>query len=480
MQLITTLYPNQIISLNKMKSWEKDRYINLKKTFDTRMKLNIGYLCEKPGSGKTLILLNLLLTKAPKKDDYEVIHNSNIGHIESKVEIKQKKKCSIIIVTQSNYYNWMQQIYKHCNQEYIQSFYFIRTYKDIKSYEKSSNIKYIVITTQKLLSFYKMIGKKYCWDRIIYDDFHCLNIKKDVKLDTCFSWLVSATPEYTNNSYGVIKEINDELIFFTQNIDIFSQKQRKKNQKLFIESNIMINMPKIEESTMYCIYDDNINELNEKILIKLENYTKNNQIPFASYYFQHKCKNEISDDINVKKRLENKYCSICFENMSYKSSNTCCYNNFCLKCNLRNFFREGKCAICRKLINTHNIILINEMKSIPTFTEQILYNINKQTKNTIIYTSQYKKMSNLLQRQNIESSVLKNITIYNEYKQGIMPILLLHPHNFGQGYDLSNTDKIIVIENEFNKSVLKQVIGRVQRINRKKSIKVIYLKHYNF
>ena len=480
MQVITKLYKQQQISLERMKSWEKDRYINLKKTFNTRIKLDIGYLCDPPGFGKTLVLLYLLLEKQPIKENYEIIHNSRIGKVESKLDIKRHRDCSIIVSSLPNLINWEQQIHSHCGEEYIKSCSIIKTYNDIKYFEKNNNIKLVIISSQKFNTFFKKIGQYFSWNRVIYDDYHILNIKKNTQLDTCFTWLVSGTPEYTNNSYGIIKQINDELMFLTHNVDIFEIKQRKKFPNLFIESKLVCNMPKLLESTMYCIYDNYIFENNENVLLKLNQYTQNNQIPFASYFFQHKSINSISNDENILRRLKNTHCSICYDKLSYKSCNTCCYNTYCLKCNLKNFFREGKCPICRRLLNMHKIVLIDEICSIPTFTEQLLYHIYKKRENIIVYSSQYKKIQKVLKEKDIVSSELKNITIYNQYKEGRLPILLLHPHNFGQGYDLSNTDKIIIIENETNKQVLKQVIGRVQRLNRKESIKVIYLKHYNF
>ena len=102
MKVVTKLYKQQQISLERMKKWEKDRYINLKRTFNTRIKLNIGYLCDPPGFGKTLVLLYLLLEKPPIKENYEIIHNSCIGKVESKLDIKRPEVC--LALFKSNQY----------------------------------------------------------------------------------------------------------------------------------------------------------------------------------------------------------------------------------------------------------------------------------------------------------------------------------------------------------------------------------------
>ena len=200
-------------------------------------------------------------------------------------------------------------------------------------------------------------------------------------------------------------------------------------------------------------------------------------------------------------------CSVCmcdFENPVI----TKCGHKFCKECleTVLNTARKN-CPVCRKVINSNDMFKLGRQKELNIDPLTYKYGskmgklislcnkINSNPDNRMIIFSQWDRMlikiSETLQEQNIDSVFCKgNVYQRNKairtFKQGLIRkknpvrIIMLSTKNAASGINLNEANYIIFVDpidgtSEEIKAIRNQALGRTQRINQDKQVRVIDL-----
>ena len=116
--------------------------------------------------------------------------------------------------------------------------------------------------------------------------------------------------------------------------------------------------------------------------------------------------------------------------------------------------------------------------------EEIL--TKRRNKKIIIFSNYIKTfdiITELLIKINYKYKVLKGrqkeiVNILDDFKSGKINVLMLNLKHFGNGFNLQETDDIIIYH-RFKKEYEEQLISKAQRIGRTKKLNVYYLLHDN-
>jgi hypothetical protein len=251
--------------------------------------------------------------------------------------------------------------------------------------------------------------------------------------------------------------------------------------------------------------------------------------------------NKIKIDLLYSRLKENDCCPVCYRlfdiiNKSIYITSQCCNNKICSECieEWFNKYNKNNCIFCNKdeiyinnLISyeTNNIDIISnvendenienvknlekennkELKSNSyeidnasnnlthlsiskyDFLEKYIIDLEHQNKKVIIfsdYSNIFKRIEDICINHNVLYTDLDKGNIQdidksvNEYKFGNAKILLSNSNLFGCGMNFENSDEILFVH-MMTPEMEKQVIGRAQRLGRKKSLNIIYLQYQN-
>jgi hypothetical protein len=219
---------------------------------------------------------------------------------------------------------------------------------------------------------------------------------------------------------------------------------------------------------------------------------------------------------NIKDRVQkNDLCNICFDDTISNKTKTvvkCCTNVFCFCCINIWLSKNKECPLCKTELNQKDLFLIQKQEQIDKFNEQNKASIISDNINEIVTSKEFDKLKNLeillrnkpatdkllifseydisfdhiskiLERLNISYSHLKGNKYQiqktiNDYKLGHIQVLLINFYNYGSGLNLECTDGIIIFHS-FATEMMKQVVGRAQRIGRTQPLKINYLLNEN-
>ena len=162
-----------------------------------------------------------------------------------------------------------------------------------------------------------------------------------------------------------------------------------------------------------------------------------------------------------------------------------CGHYFCKEC-IDHIFKMSsdiKCPCCRQKIEKKNVIVVDNVSDINLSpkTHEIIKIIKENTDNKYIIFTQFSKIIDKLQNNFNKNSI--NTMTYNEYvhcqNKDDVQIILLSSEQNAEGINLSMFDNIIIYEpfenSMYCKEIEKQLIGRIHRIGRTKSVDVFRL-----
>ena len=203
--------------------------------------------------------------------------------------------------------------------------------------------------------------------------------------------------------------------------------------------------------------------------------------------------------------IKDECCFICAEEFESPTILDCCKSVFCLKCLLSALKNNSQCPYCRhKIKNNKEYHVISTKGSLKEKTsknktktgkmfseidkadvlEKILYHISKNDEKPRIlifsdYNQTFSKIIGNIAKADLQYALLSGVpahitNVINDYKQGIINILMLDSQHYGSGLNLQDTDYLIMYH-RMTPELETQVIGRAHRFGRKKSLKVIYL-----
>ena len=493
---------------------KKHQLAMLKKCKDIEsLNYKYGILADKPGSGKTYVLLSMILC-----DDV--------------------KGLNIIVVPQNIYTQWIQA---------IQAFSDDLTFTTYVNYEDISSLYYVpelpkcdIIITTAL--YYNIVADsvsscKSSVKRVILDEIDSIDKCVQKKIGCEMMWLVSA-------SYS--KERIENTLSSQNGIDLtMEQEVTCKCEEDFVSASFALEAPKqidyickssyldlmlkdlLDDKELQAAYASDFSLIarrtyknvaqNDKQAIdffikdlrmtidgervKLDSYVKKgtdlNDIEVAN---KDECTQIIAECIdklaNIHKKIE-KYdlCVGCLDKFEDTKTNPktrtfCCQNDMCSKC-IDNWYNKTLyCPYCRSKVERtrHTIVSVGcgvvgcgpQAAEISATSRDkinmLLHLLHKQTGRKVIIFSDYSKIFNTiteLLKENgmhyveLDGGNVKALDkILNEYKAGGgARVLMLNSAFYGCGMNLENTTDIIFFH-KTDRIMYEQVIGRAQRPGR--------------
>jgi len=496
------LKPHQLAMLKKCNEIESLNY-------------KYGILADKPGAGKTYVLLSMIL------DD-------------------SVKGLNIIVVPQNIYTQWIQAIQafsdeltftRYVNYEDISSLYYVPELPKCDIIITTALYYNIVADSVSSCSTSKMIVK-----RVILDEIDSIDKCVQKKIDCEMMWLVSA-------SYAKDR-IENTLASSQSMIDLaMEQEVTCKCEEAFVSESFALEAPRqldyickssyldlmlkdlLDDKELQAAYASDFSLIarrtyknvaqNDKQAIdflikdlrmtidgervKLDSYLKKgtdlNDIEQAN---KDECTQIIAECIdklaNIHKKIE-KYdlCVGCldkFDENAEKTRTFCCQNDMCSKC-IDNWYNKTLyCPYCRAKVERtrHTIVDVGcggvgcgpQAAQISATSRDkinmLLHLLRKQTGRKVIIFSDYSKIFNTITELLNENGMhyveldggnVKALDkILHEYKAGGgARVLMLNSAFYGCGMNLENTTDIIFFH-KTDRIMYEQVIGRAQRPGR--------------
>jgi hypothetical protein len=509
------LMPHQLKSLYKMKFMENGGKYYFKSNYYTT---NIGILCNKSGSGKSLSMLERISQQIKLTDNIKPIKNI------SSIKLYNNKstfiKANLIIVPFYLIKQWEKYISTYSNLKA----YSLNNEKDIQNIEKllvqDTYDIYIIKDTiyNKFVKYLTITGINCIFSRIIFDNADSINIKNCQELKCSFTWYMTSTPEnliFLNNlvyyitNDQVINEENCEELLTSKIINwrkfrgishkgliyntfknIYKYRNLIDYKGIIVKcSNCLVNryskIPKYQVFKIkytlpiiikYLIENNNINL---EIIENNEDLFLNN---FNIYYNWNDLVNDLErKNININRLLELKKtllkdqqlnCPICYENINKPILVTnCCYQVFHLKCifKLHNILKNTQCPFCTKRLNIKNCCYIDKLSIEKKKSKlyQLSNLINKVTGNSLIYINKF-EYNNLKNNYGIKGYFIQK-KFLQKINQSKNKIFFISDLKYINGIHTKNIDNIIIAK-KINKNLQNNLIDITNICERKRSL----------
>lgn len=302
------LKQHQLLTLSYMEYIEKNKCIYLEN--DRIIKSNYGYLCDIVGSGKSIIILNLILNNfiIPNNKNVNLIDHYSLSHYrvrpnflysETSEEriIKHRTKMiplSMIVVPHGIINQWEFYLKEFTNDI---NYFLLKTKANIQEFENNilnlENIQILLVSASK----YNMISKYFddiTISRLIIDEVDSITIPScSQNIDALFTWFISSSINHIKA--GITKHTGLICNVMKHNYYRLNRFILLKNDDIFIKESMALDNPIIEE--IYC-YSKNFagrilqGFIDERILTMINANANANAI------------NEISSILNIQKTNE--------------------------------------------------------------------------------------------------------------------------------------------------------------------------------
>lgn len=490
---------------------------------------NVGILADSPGSGKTFVVLSLI--------------------------IMDVKSINVIVVPQNIYTQWDTAIKQFCGETVTYSKFI--TYGDVSAlYFQPSKLSSNIILTTPL--YYNIIidalqSSQKKISRVFVDEIDSVvNIIQNIKNKRICDmiWFISASvTETTLETMGFNPSLFNKIAcrcnleFIKNSFNLPEPQLQTLVCRNVLIDHILYGMISEEEYSRLNAMDYNgIQKLNSIMVAKnekeavdyfmkdlmdseqqltttisdIENQLSNNVLNEES---QSKLQlsleqnkgmlQEVCNKIKcMKERLiEYNICNICYCDIEDKVITVCCKNIYCNKC-LTVWINKSttkSCPMCRvdnisvismfeennkqednttSIGSSQEVYQAQQKTKIEQLTDLLKYTVGDKVIIFADYTSVFQEISKLLERENIKYVELDGGSItaidrdINEYKNGQARVLMTNSSLYGCGMNLENTTDIILLH-KTNVSMKEQVIGRAQRPGRTSQLKVWELMHGN-
>jgi hypothetical protein len=382
-----------------------------------KIKTNIGILSDKVGSGKTFMILGLIINNIMPKNNNVILQSSiftSISYEDNQTAIKT----NLILIPHNLATQWYTSIKDYTKLKVklinrmsalnsIKSVYNVTgdnidTQKELKIIPEETIEYYdIILLTSSVIGEFMTIYSNIKWARIIIDEVLSIKLPSEVPLKANFTWFITATP----SALSYIKKYYIKHIFTSMQSIVFNYLIIKNNDEYITES---MNLPTFKQILIRCltskainliqnyVSDDIINMLNAGNLpdaikkincnadtddnifqvitskLKKELHNKNEEYKYMSNIIpvdeeQHKeTLKKIKDKIeSIEERynaIEEKIksyltdsCPICLNDFTNPAVMKCCGNLFCVPCLT---MINGVCPMCRTQFNLKDINII--------------------------------------------------------------------------------------------------------------------------
>jgi len=503
----------------------------LYRCMEIEYKSDLGVLADSPGSGKTFVVLSLIMM------DVDSVN--------------------VIVVPQNIYTQWEQAIKQFCG-ETVSYAKFI-TYGDVSSlYFQSSKLSSNIILTTPL--YFNIIidalhSKQRKVSRVFVDEIDSVVslINRTSNQIMCnMIWLVSASitastfkkmgfnenlfnrisckcsEEFIKQSFNLPDPEFKTLICRNVFIDhilygLISQEEYSRLNALdyngISKLNSILVAKNDKEAVDYFMKDlvdseqqltTTITDIEKKLTNNIQNEESKYKLELSLNENKERLKEVCMKITCMKERLiEYNICNICYCDIENKVITVCCKNMYCNKC-LTMWINKSptkSCPTCRldyvEVISMANDTITEEelqteqqelidknnnsseqKTKIEQLKDLLKYDVGEKIIIFADYTSIFKEISSLLEKENIKYVELDGGSItaidrdINAYKNGQARVLMTNSSLYGCGMNLENTTDIILLH-KTKQTMKDQVIGRAQRPGRISQLRVWELLHEN-
>jgi superfamily II DNA or RNA helicase len=506
----------------KFPLWEHQKAM-LYKCLQIEKKSHIGVLADKPGTGKTFVVLSLVL------------------------QTISSNPCNLIVVPQNIFSQWDSSIKSFCDLTKI-NYVSFTNYSDISNLYMDTKVlkdKHMILTTSLyyhlVTGIINNIGVKI--SRVFFDEIDSINSMLREPIKSNYVWFVSASFDKNKIGCYTIDSLEDKLcicedflieksiplkepnevvldcynLFIELVVDILPKETIAELNALDYNTNIykfISKVPKNEKEFFEYLFvdiDEIINNfsnnVNSLLMAKKETETcgfyEGEALAQKVNAIKEQIKNYeaiVNGTVILKRQLyeklkENKICPLSLiqlDNTHSKIISKCCSVAYKKDASL-----NIPCCLCGKLLEYPNSFLEERVllqRKKPSISKQ-KYKIdifkelamNLKDSKTIIFSDYpfiFREIEDFFKRNSIEITTLDSGSLdtldksVKSYKEGTSSFLLVDSSLNGCGMNLENTHNIIFIHR--TKSELeKQVIGRCQRPGRKSTLNIYRLLHKN-
>ena len=473
------LLPHQNNLVNMIQTREEK--LNIQFDSKTKMLSSVGILGEPHGYGRMHALIKVIEEDKMKWDISQSytkkISYSYMGYNRTQITRTldyTKLNCTLLLCGLSVMYQW----------EYALKFSSLK-WRSILNQKTASrvdpnNYNIILCSPNMYNHFIKRFEYKFTFKRFIILNPLYINIRDMKDVMAGFYWFVSAYPIFLLKTYKTSSQFLNR--FFPSYLHETLMILIVKNENSFLPS-----LSKVTNKNYIC-FNPSQYSLHQLRSVTMINYIKERQIEkvidelkcnVTTNFIQHIMKKlemekkicnaqDIKDSITglIRKlttrfkdgKIEQKTCSICYEDYKKPMMVTCCYNIYCSHCLLWWLSTKRNCPLCRTYLNLSMLLYRtdnkeNIPKTIKIIKKEYMVKILKKYKNKkcIIFISiksllstvsdflTYHKIPYVL-LQGSKSKREKNIKSYR--KGPVNVIILMDVYNF-IGLNLKETRHII-------------------------------------
>ena len=524
------LYKHQLSSIYMMENLEEEQIVYCSSGLIKHTKIGINSDCT--GYGKTLSILGLIARDRMVWDlsiphVLENIQTESAGLITNrKIERYERINSNLVLVSSSLIHQWENEL-KNTTLKYL----ILASKKKIE--EINFSLYDVVLVLPSIYNYLMQVNKN-AWKRFIYDEPGHLRVTSMKKVIAGFYWLVTATPEQIICQHKNCRESFMKKILVDDGITSIQEQFRGmiiKNNDEFVKASF--NMPQTFEFYHNC-YQPILNTLCGVVNTTLRDLIESGNIQGAINHLGGATKNLVElvkqDKLNKldklnnsrnseqnEKKLEkiqesisqinseleeieqkslemlNGTCSICMNVLESPVLETNCQNIFCGKCFLQWLNKSSTCPLCRVDVTKENIIYLSNSKQIKidkkpelkiTQIEMVIKLVNDNAEGKFIIYScndlSFEPLCRGLDENDVTYTYLKGNHKERErslesFKYGNVKVIFLNTNYNGSGINLQEATDIIMYH-KMSDSIKQQIIGRANRIGRKKSLNVHYLK----
>jgi hypothetical protein len=399
----------------------KEQIYYRRETHSIEIESNFGILADKVGSGKTIMIVGLIVNRLTPNNINKIIESSQYSMVRC-IDDDRTIKTNIIAIPHSLMLQWSEE-FKKSNLKVLlisdkKSIAKIESILIMDDVDEKNCIEYydVIIVSCTMYRDYidkiKSYNVKFKWSRIIIDEIITIKLPSVFNYNCNFIWFITATPNGLNRTKrmylkniingasslvldNILVKNNDDFVDMSSNlpeinyitIRCHTPEQYKIINKYVNRSIIdMLNAGNMEEAitklncnirTTDNILDVLTNKLKKDLHNKkLELEYETNIIPSNMTEHNEKLKSiemsidklimKINDLTERIKQYKESSCPICYEDIETPIITYCCNNSFCIMC----LTKCTQCPFCRKEIKYNECTIINESAT-KNFEKQI-------------------------------------------------------------------------------------------------------------
>lgn len=545
------LKPHQLSALYKMQKMDLKGVLK-RKTDSGLVKIHthVGVLGDIAGYGKTTIVLSLIASlKNVEMKTINYTYSYSCGGATAIVrEVAEvsgvsdiiNTQCSLIVVPNNVYSQWLKEIDQHTSLSY----YPVAARGQIQ-YPEPADYDVILCPASKYNLFVQRY-QNYLWNRFIVDEGDSIRIPRMASIRYRFGWFVTATyPRLLYRSQiGLIRNIFRNMPSrLLESITVINDTNFVKHSfqlPSYIEHYVTCLTPAVINAIKDHISKEALDMLNagdvDGAILKMGGRVESDRDLFK--LLKRNLKREIKDNeakiryhqereggdprqkedaikklqaenvhkkariksikANIKKIAESN-CPICYETLEGPTMVPCCHNIFCTTCLIDWLKGKTICPMCREPLQVKKLVKISDKtiakeekktepieKQLPKEKAVIKIIKSKPNGKFVVFSSYdrtFQMVKHQLEISKIPYRVLNgSLERINKtlrlFEEGEVQVILLNARFNGAGINLHfMTD--LIIYHELPANLHQQVVGRGQRVGRKGPLHVWKLKHEN-